>query len=84
MQDGSRFDLWTSAVIVIGYAIPGFLFAVLLVTLFAGGSFWQIFPLQGLVFGKLGELSALAQGPRLSVAHGAAADRHGCSPPSPC
>jgi microcin C transport system permease protein len=49
VSDGSRFDLWTSAVIVVGYAIPGFLFAVLLVTLFAGGSFWQIFPLQGLV-----------------------------------
>jgi len=49
MADGSRFDLWTSAVVIVGYAIPGFLFAVLLVTLFAGGSFWQIFPLQGLV-----------------------------------
>jgi microcin C transport system permease protein len=49
MHEGSRFDLWTSAVVIVGYAIPGFLFAVLLVTLFAGGSFWQIFPLQGLV-----------------------------------
>jgi microcin C transport system permease protein len=49
IRDGARFDLWTSAVVIVGYAIPGFLFAVLLVTLFAGGSFWQIFPLQGLV-----------------------------------
>ena len=42
MQDGSRFDIWTSAVIVIGYAIPGFLFAVLLIVLFAGGSFFDL------------------------------------------
>jgi microcin C transport system permease protein len=49
VQDGSRFDVWTSTVIVIGYAIPGFLFAVFLIVLFAGGSFWQIFPLRGLV-----------------------------------
>ena len=47
MQDGSRFDVWTSTVIVIGYAIPGFLFAVFLIVLFAGGSFWNIFPLRG-------------------------------------
>tara|TARA_R110000868_G_scaffold125417_4_gene331344 strand:- start:16487 stop:17593 length:1107 start_codon:yes stop_codon:yes gene_type:complete len=48
MQDGSRFDLWTSTAIIIGYAIPGFLFAVLLIVLFAGGSFYNIFPLRGL------------------------------------
>ncbi len=48
MHDGSRFDIWTSGVIVIGYAIPGFLFAILLIVLFAGGSFWSIFPLRGL------------------------------------
>jgi microcin C transport system permease protein len=48
MKDGSRFDTWTSAVIVVGYAIPGFLFAVLLIVLFAGGSFFDIFPLRGL------------------------------------
>ncbi|MBI1182382.1 MAG: microcin C ABC transporter permease YejB [Alphaproteobacteria bacterium] len=48
VRDGSRFDTWTSAVIVVGYAIPGFLFAVLLIVLFAGGSYWQIFPLRGL------------------------------------
>jgi microcin C transport system permease protein len=49
VHDGSPFDIWTSAVIVIGYAIPGFLFAILLIILFAGGSFLQIFPLRGLV-----------------------------------
>src|SRR6478752_4672218 len=49
VQDGSRFDVWTSTVIVIGYAIPGFLFAVFLIVLLAGGSFLQIFPLRGLV-----------------------------------
>jgi microcin C transport system permease protein len=48
VRDGSRFDIWTSVVIIIGYAIPSFLFAVLLVVLFAGGSFVQIFPLRGL------------------------------------
>src|ERR1043165_1258238 len=47
--DGSRFDNWTSAVIIVGYAIPGFLFAVFMIVLFAGGSFLQIFPLRGLV-----------------------------------
>ncbi|HEX2215152.1 MAG TPA: microcin C ABC transporter permease YejB [Xanthobacteraceae bacterium] len=48
IQDGSRFDVWTSGVIVIGYAIPGFLFAILLIILFAGGSFFDWFPLRGL------------------------------------
>ena len=49
VRDGSTFDVWTSAIIIVGYAIPGFLFAILLVVLFAGGSFWSIFPLRGLV-----------------------------------
>jgi microcin C transport system permease protein len=48
VKDGSQFDTWTSAVIVIGYAIPGFLFAILLIILFAGGSFLDWFPLRGL------------------------------------
>ncbi len=48
VKDGSRFDVWTSGVVLVGYAIPGFLFAILLVVLFAGGSFLQIFPLRGL------------------------------------
>ncbi len=49
VKDGSRFDVWTSAVIIIGYSIPGFLFAVLLIILFAGGSFLDLFPLRGIV-----------------------------------
>src|SRR6202162_4442866 len=48
VRDGTPFDTWTSGVIIIGYAIPGFLFAILLIILFAGGSFFQIFPLRGL------------------------------------
>ncbi len=48
VRDGTSFDTWTSAAIIVGYAIPGFLFAVLLIVLFAGGSYWRIFPLRGL------------------------------------
>jgi microcin C transport system permease protein len=48
VRDGSRFDVWTSGLIIVGYAIPGFLFAILLIVLFAGGSFFSIFPLRGL------------------------------------
>ena len=48
VKDGSRFDTWTSGVIIVGYAIPGFLFAILLIILFAGGSFLDLFPLRGL------------------------------------
>ena len=48
VRDGTQFDMWTSAVIIVGYAIPGFLFAVLLIVLFAGGSYWDLFPLRGL------------------------------------
>src|SRR3546814_6797794 len=57
VRDGSRFDLWSSAAIVIGYAIPSFLFAVLLIVLFAGGSFVQWFPLRGLTSDNWGDLS---------------------------
>jgi microcin C transport system permease protein len=49
VRDGSRFDLWTSTAIIVGNAIPGFLFAILLIVLFAGGSYFHIFPLRGLV-----------------------------------
>lgn len=49
VRDGSGFDIWTSVIVIIGNAIPSFLFAVLLVVLFAGGSFFNIFPLRGLV-----------------------------------
>ncbi|HEY8578502.1 MAG TPA: microcin C ABC transporter permease YejB, partial [Beijerinckiaceae bacterium] len=61
VKDGSSFDTWTSAVVIVGYAIPGFLFAVLLVVLFAGGSFWQIFPLRGLTSDNWNELSLLGK-----------------------
>ena len=49
VRDGSQFDVWTSGIIIFGYAVPSFLFAVLLIVLFAGGSYWSIFPLRGLV-----------------------------------
>jgi microcin C transport system permease protein len=49
VRDGSAFDVWTSVIVIVGNAIPSFLFAVLLVVLFAGGSFFNIFPLRGLV-----------------------------------
>src|SRR5215471_13169632 len=48
VRDGSRFDVASSAVVLVGYAVPRFLFAILLVVLFAGGSFFQWFPLRGL------------------------------------
>lgn len=49
VRDGSAFDTWTSGAIIIGYAIPGFLFAVMLMVIFAGGTYFQWFPLRGLV-----------------------------------
>jgi microcin C transport system permease protein len=49
VRDGSTFDVWTSGVIIIGYAVPSFLFGILLIVLFAGGSFFDWFPLRGLV-----------------------------------
>lgn len=57
MREGSRFDLWTSALIIVGYAIPGFLFAIFLIVLFAGGSYWSIFPLRGLTSDDWSSLS---------------------------
>src|SRR5881398_1130303 len=57
VRDGSSFDTWTSGVIIIGYAIPGFLFAILLIILFAGGSFFNIFPLRGLTSDYWSQLS---------------------------
>jgi microcin C transport system permease protein len=57
VNDGSRFDVWSSAAVIVGYAIPSFLFAILLIVLFAGGSFWQIFPLRGLTSEYFDQLS---------------------------
>lgn len=48
VKDGSTFDSWTSGIIIVAYAIPSFLFAIMLLVFFAGGSYWQIFPLRGL------------------------------------
>jgi microcin C transport system permease protein len=56
-RHGSAFDVWTSAAIVVGYAIPSFLFAILLIVLFAGGSYWGWFPLSGLTSNNFDELS---------------------------
>ena len=57
VKDGSSFDTWTSAIVIIGYAIPGFLFGILLMILFAGGSFWDWFPLRGLTSDNWDQLS---------------------------
>jgi microcin C transport system permease protein len=61
VRDGSPFDTWTSGAIIVGYAIPGFLFAVLLIVLFAGGSYWRIFPLRGLTSSNWEELSMIGK-----------------------
>ncbi len=57
VRDGRSFDVWTSAFVIVGYAIPAFLFAVLLLVLFAGGSYLEWFPLRGLVSDNWAELS---------------------------
>jgi microcin C transport system permease protein len=61
VADGSRFDVWTSAVIIVGFAIPGFLFAILLIILFAGGSFFDLFPLRGLFSDNWSDLSLIGK-----------------------
>ncbi len=61
VRDGSPFDVWTSGAIIIGYAIPSYLFAVLLIVFFAGGSFVQIFPLRGLTSDNYAQMTALQQ-----------------------
>lgn len=48
VRDGTRFDTWTSVLVIVGYAVPGFLFAVLLIILFASGTYFDWFPLKGL------------------------------------
>ena len=61
VSDGSRFDSWTSGVIIAAYAIPGLLVAVMLLVLFAGGSYWKIFPLRGLTSDNFDQLSLLGK-----------------------
>jgi len=56
VRDGSRFDTVSSSLIIVGYAVPGFLLAIFLIVLFAGGSFWSIFPLRGLTSDNWGQL----------------------------
>jgi microcin C transport system permease protein len=57
VHDGTSFDTWTSGLIIAGYAIPGFLFAILLMVVFAGGSYFQWFPLRGLTSDGWADLS---------------------------
>ncbi|MEP3348102.1 MAG: microcin C ABC transporter permease YejB [Litoreibacter sp.] len=61
IRDGSSFDTWTSALIIVAYAIPGFLFAIVLLVLFAGGSYFQWFPLRGLTSNNFDQLSAVGK-----------------------
>src|SRR6185436_7040561 len=61
VRDGEPFDTWTSTVLVIGYAVPGFLVAVLLLILFAGSSFFQWFPSRGLTSDNWDQLSLLGK-----------------------
>ena len=61
IKDGSSFDIISSSIVTIGYAIPNFLFAVILIVFFAGGRFYDIFPLRGLVSENFEELTLLAQ-----------------------
>jgi microcin C transport system permease protein len=57
VKDGSPFDVWTSGVIIIGYAIPSFIFAIMLIVIFAGGSYFSWFPLRGLTSDNFEQLS---------------------------
>jgi microcin C transport system permease protein len=61
LNDGSQFDVWTSSIIIIGYAIPGFLFGVMLIVFFAGGSYLDWFPLRGLTSPNFESMSFLEQ-----------------------
>ena len=61
VRDGSKFDVWTSGVVIFGNAVPGFLFAILLIVLFAGGRYFDWFPLRGLTSPNFDDLSTLGQ-----------------------
>ncbi|CTQ49814.1 microcin C ABC transporter permease YejB [Jannaschia donghaensis] len=61
VRDGSSFDSWTSGIVIVAYAIPAFLFAILLLVLFAGGSYYKIFPLRGLTSSDFDQMSAFGK-----------------------
>ena len=61
VMDGTRFDVWTTTILTIGFAIPSFVLAIMLIVLFSGGSFFDIFPLRGLTSENFDELSAFGQ-----------------------
>ena len=61
VRDGSKFDIYSSSLIIVGYAIPGFLFAIFLIVIFAGGSYLDIFPLRGLVSDNWDQLTYLGK-----------------------
>lgn len=61
VRDGSAFDTWTSGVIIVAYAIPAFLFAIMLLVLFAGGSYWKVFSLRGLTSDDFETLSLVGK-----------------------
>jgi microcin C transport system permease protein len=61
VKDGTPFDVWTSSVIIVGYAIPSFIFAIMLVVLFAGGSYFNWFPLRGLTSDNFEQLSTFGK-----------------------
>jgi microcin C transport system permease protein len=61
VKDGSTFDVWTSGVIIIGYAIPSFIFAIMLIVLFAGGSYFSWFPLRGLTSDNFEQMSLMGK-----------------------
>lgn len=61
VKDGQAFDVWTSAAIFIGYAIPSFMFAILLIILFAGGRYFDLFPLRGIVSDGWADMNTLQQ-----------------------
>ena len=58
VNDGKKFDVWSSVVVIIGNAVPSFLFAILLIILFAGGRYLDIFPLRGIISENWGELNS--------------------------
>ncbi len=61
VRHGTPFDVWTSSIVIVGNAIPSFLFAIFLIVLFAGGSYWNIFPLRGLTSPNFEELSLVGK-----------------------